>query len=60
MLAGHDPQYAKEPWWSKSKKGEDNSIPATESHTGDGPPGYTAGASGEQAPIDGKTAHATQ
>ena len=36
-MPGQDPKWAKPPAWAK-KEGEDNSIPATESHRGEGKP----------------------
>jgi hypothetical protein len=36
-VLGQDPKWAKAPAWAK-KEGEDNAIPATESHTGEGKP----------------------
>jgi hypothetical protein len=37
VASGQDPKYAKEPAWAR-KEGEDNAIPATDSHTGEGNP----------------------
>ena len=56
---GQDPQYAKTPAWAK-KEGDVNTIPATESHTGEGPPGSTADgkAADAQEPPDGDKAPA--
>lgn len=57
FYAGKDPKYAKEPAWAK-KGGEDDAIPATESHTGTGQPTGTDGAAGTQATPAGQTAAA--
>lgn len=51
-----DPEWTRTPAWAKAP---DNSIPATESHTGGGVPNGAHGAGNHQQPM-GHTAHATQ
>jgi hypothetical protein len=56
---GKDQEFYREPAWAK--EGEANTIPATESHTGEGQPANADGKAAEaQAQTEGQTAPATQ
>ena len=61
VCVGQDPQYTMPPAWAK-KEGEENAIPVTESHTGEGTPANADGKApdaNEEAPA-GQTAPARQ